>query len=253
MGKSAQVNGEWDRTKRAYLETTGGRLGTSLTLDARRSSRWGRSPRGPFVILGAEELLAGRWWFGLSEKRFSDAGVSGVILLCRKGEQLLDFGLPAARLRPLLPHLSLEGTRGERKLNVQQVGSRYLLRVPGRQDLDLDITEARGELSWLGVPSPETDRHPPVKSSTNVRTEKEAAASVDPPVAFFARVRNRVLEPLDDPGLEDGTMVLVTAARADKVPASSAMRRIVARGGPESLPGDLSERHDIYARPSGRS
>lgn len=261
MGKpTAQRRSEWDATKRAYLEVAGRRLGAPLTPDARASSRWARSLGGSFAILGADEVLPERWWFGLSEERFRETGVLGAILLCRKGEQVIDFGVPSAQLRPLLPHLSLEGTRGERKLNVQKVGSRYLLRVPGRQDLDLDLTEAKGDLSWLvatsgsvALPSTGTPGRLPGTSPDAIGSSEPVAAPTSLPVAFFAKVRKRVLEPLDDPGLEDGAVVLVTAVRAEYVPASSAMRRIVARGGPASLPGDLAERHDLYARPSGRS
>ena len=261
MGKStAQRNSEWDATKRAFLEAAGKRIGSALALDPRASSRGGRSPAGPFVILGADEVHAGRWWFGLSEERFQDAHVLGVILLCRKGGQLFNFGLPAARLRLLLPHLSREGTRGERKWNVQRSGSRFVLRVPGRQDLDLDLTDASDDLSWLvagNMPAAE-----PLADTAHARLPGRPVASVDtngpptvPPVrtiAFFARVRKRVLEPLDDPGLDDGAIVLVTAARTERVPATSAMRRIIARGGPASLPADLAERHDLYARPAAR-
>lgn len=261
MGKTtAQRNSEWDRTKRTYLEAASRRLGAPLTPDARASSRWGRSPAGPFAILGADEVRPNRWWFGLLEERFREARVLGAVLLCRKGEQLLDFGLPAARLRPLLPHLSREGTRGERKLNVQRLGSRYVLRVPGRQDLDLDLTDAKGDLSWLGAgpesaaqPAPDAHERVPRMPAASVRTEEALAASASLPVAFFARVRKRVLEPLDDSGLEDGAVVLVTAVPAKHVPASSAMRRIVARGGPSSLPADLAEKHDFYARQTSRS
>jgi hypothetical protein len=205
-------------------------------------------------------VLPGRWWLALTEERFKEGDVLGAILLCRTSDAMLDFALPAARLRPLLPHLSLEPKRGERKLNVQRIGSRYVLRVPGRQALDLDLTDARGDLSWLARdrasgPSrvPDSPTHSSRVATTHARAEDRQSAPAPVTVAFFAKVRKGALEPLDDPGLEDGAMVLVTAALADSVPASSAMRRIVARGGPASLPADLAERHDVYARSSSRS
>lgn len=257
---TVQRRSEWDGTKRAYLEAAGRRLGAPLALDARASSRWAHSPGGSFAVLGADEVLPDRWWFGLSEERFRATGVRGAILLCRKGDQLLDFGVPAARLRPLLPFLSLESTRRERKLNVQQIGSRYLLRVPGRQDLDMDLTEAKGDLTWLvagrvsNTPESAGGRgRIPAPAVDDVSSQEPAAAPAALPVTFFAKVRKGALEPLDDPGLDDGAVVLVAAVPAEHIPASSAMRRIVARGGPASLPNDLAERHDFYSRQSRRN
>src|SRR5262249_163880 len=136
-----------------------------------------------------------------------------------------------------------EQKRGERKINLHRVGSRYVLRVPGRPDLD--VTDTRGDLAWL---------HPGSRFQATVRPGGVAPMSSGPTdriaeqaSTFFAKVRKGLLEPLDATGLSDGDIVLVKATVSRRVPGSAALRRIVARGGPPSLPPDFAEQHDRYA------
>jgi hypothetical protein len=212
-----------------------------LQLEGRKGSRWARADEGVVAVLGADERLDDRWWFGLREKEFSDRDALGVILLCGSGEEVVDLGLAGSRVRELLPQLSLEPRRGERKLNIFRRGGRYELQVPGGRPVD--VTAARGDLSWLGAPSQSgRDRTAGADGSPGAQPKDEPVA------AFFARVRKGLLEPLDPTGLADGDIVLVTVAKAPTMPTSAALRRIVARGGPRSLPADFAEQHDRYAR-----
>ena len=52
---------------------------------------------------------------------------------------------------------------------------------------------------------------------------------------------------IDASGLADGELVLVRASRVASAPASAAIRKIVARGGPRTLPADFADEHDHYA------
>ncbi len=244
MGQAEKLT-TWDDLKRRYLASIQAR-GIPLELGGRHASRWARHPRGWVAIPSARESPRGdRWWLSLNEKEFESRDARGIILLCRAGEDLIDFGIPAERAREFLPHLSKEGRSGERKLNVVRRGERHVLQIPGGREIDL--TPARGDLSWLEPAS--FPPQPTVRKGSQARGAEPPAGAES---TFFARVRRGRLEPLDDIGLPEGDLVLVRATPARVVPATGALRRIVARGGPASLPADFAEQHDHYARGAAR-
>ncbi len=234
----------WDERKRDYVTSIARRTGVGLGLEKRISSRWVYSQSGSIAILASRSHApGGLWWFGLNEQEFKERKAIGLILLCEGEEGLLDFAFPAVSVDELLPYLSQEKQRGERKLHLFRRGGRYFLKMPQRPELD--VTGARGDFSWLEGPAMADSR--PLDRTPSQPTSKKPAAEA-PAAAFFARVRKGVLEPLDPPGLADGDVVLVRATIVKTVPGNAALRRIVARGGPATLPSDLAERHDHYAR-----
>ncbi len=227
----------WDALKRAFLESVRRDRGVAIELDHRTGSRWARSPAGAVAVLGSADH-GNKWWFGVREDEFLDRNPAGLILLCDAEEGLFHLGLASPRVRELLPQLSREGRRGERKLNLFRRGSRLVVQIPGGREVD--VSDARGDLTWL------------LATASAKRGLDEPPAGLDAapdivPLAFFARVRKGVLEPLDEIDLSDGDVVRVVATRASTVPQSAALRRIVARGGPPSLPRDFAEHHDRYA------
>ncbi len=230
MGRRAD---RWDGPKREYLE----RLGAEFRLD-RRGGRWATGPGGTIGIMASDTRDGEHWWFGLDAGEFERRGALGVVLLCQANGLLVDFGLPAERIRELLPKLGRDQSRGERKLNLVRRADRYVLQLPGGPEVD--VTEARGHLSWL-IPKRDSARGSP----RQVR-ERGPEDTADEHI-FFARVRRGVLEPLDPIALTDGSLVRVRVTPVPSVPGIAALRRIVAAGGPRDLPEDLAERHDHYA------
>lgn len=227
----------WDERKRAFLDSVRRERGVAIELEHRTGSRWARCPAGAVAVLGSGDH-GGKWWFGVRDEEFLRRNPLGVILLCDAEEGLFHLGLAARRVRELLPQLSREGGRGERKLNLFRRGSRFVVQIPGGRDVD--VSDARGDLSWLlAARSPASGVGEP---PSHVDGGLEGV-----PLAFFARVRKGVLEPLDAIALSDGDVVRVVATPAPTVPRSAALRRIVARGGPASLPRDFAEKHDHYA------
>src|SRR6266849_6708406 len=183
MGRSRDM----DEMKRDYLK----RKAAELALEG-RGSRWASGPRGTVSILAASEMRPDRWWFGLNEKEFHDRGALGMILLCKSSNELLDFGFAARRVLDLLPRLSAD-ERGERKFNVVRKERRLTLQVP--RDKAIDLTAARGDLSWL--PDASGSR---VAEVAHEGTRYASQDRVQPPEhVFFARVRGSLLEPLDPP------------------------------------------------------
>src|SRR5207249_3198315 len=163
----------------------------------------------------------------------------GVVLLCEDAKDLLDFWLPATQIRDLLPRLS-PGPNAERKFNVVCRRGRYWLQVPGGEDID--ITATRGNTSWLtGGPGSREDDTAQAPASPRAPREQ----------AFFARVRRGRLEPLDACPLEEGSVVIVRVEPVAAVPKRTALRQIVAAGGP-TLPSDFAEQHDHYIRGTPR-
>lgn len=236
----------WDDRKRGYLESVTRLIGVPLELEGRASSRWARCPAGVIAVLASRRHARQNWWFGLQEKDFQDRVPLGVILLCDSDDALLDFCIPALRIQELLPDLSRSGD--QREFNLFRRGHRYVLQVPGRGDVD--VTAARGDLSWLGTATASSVREQPAEGPASTDTGIEPVTKVG--ATFFARVRSGALEPLDATGLPEGELVLVRATPARIVPGNVALRRIVARGGPGSLPGDFAEQHDHYARGAAR-
>jgi hypothetical protein len=235
----------WEARKRRYLEALGEKVGVEFHLEGRRGSRWARSARGVIALLASREHPGPLWWFGLQPDEFDRQRALGVIFLCLTEDGLVDFGLPASRLKDLLPSVSREARTGEHKLHIVRQGPSFVLRPA------LDLTPFRSNVSWLqsGEAPPSSGdkkdpRHPPDAALGSGVPRSDAA--------FFARVREGRLEPLDPMGLREGELVLVRAAIAKAVPGNAALRRILARGGPEGLPVDFAERHDQYARETHR-
>lgn len=240
-GKSQAM---WDEVKRSYLKELRDRTGVDLSLD-RTNARWAWGPRGVIGILSAEERPEGdRWFMGLDEKAFGERQPLGVILLCeeRDGHRVV-HGFGASRWAEFLPRMSRDSSRGERKFDLRRRGDRYFL-------VGIDVTSALDDLSWLGGLGPVSVSRPAEAGSA---AEAADLASPRAEHTFFARVRGNVLEPLDPTGLSDGGLVLVSARLARVVPSNATLRRVVAAGGPASLPPDFAEQHDAYAHgASGR-
>lgn len=239
-----------DNVKRRYLLSLRSKTGLPWELERRKGSRWARTPSGDrCAILASTEASRGaQWWFGLSEKEFHDRAPLAIVLLCLSGDDVTDLVVPADRVKEFLPYLSREHQSGERKLNVFRRGERYVLPVPSRPDVDL--TETRGNYAWLRPDSSAPGRLSPDRAALQKATVAPAREGAG--LAFFARVRKGLLEPLDETGLADGDLVLVRAIVTRAVSANAAIRRIVARGGPGSLPADFAEQHDHYARGAAR-
>jgi hypothetical protein len=245
--KNMRASRDLDEVKRAYLQRVQPMTG-GLRLHGRRNSRWAVGAAGVVSILAASERRSDRWWFGLSGKAFETRKALGIILLCQsKVGGVDDFGLPARRVLEILPSLSSD-TRDEQKMDVVRHGDRFVLRVPGGDDIDL--TPARGDLSWLKGEPGGADRAEP----HDARDVNTSATDGPEPAerSFFAQFRAGHLEPLDPPPLSDGDLVLVKATRIGSVPGTAALRRIVANAGPTSLPPDFAERHDYYAHGAAR-
>ena len=227
---------EWDEGKRRYLAGLAAR-GVALTLEARRGARWATSGRGVVGILGASEVSSGeRWFLGLNEAQFRERQAIGVILLCERGDEMLDFGLPAGRLLVFLGRLSEVG--GERKINLVRSRDRYIIQVPGATGED--VSEALGNLDWLLAPAGGPAHRP--EPAPARRTAKPGRHG-----RFFAKVTRGRLQPLDPIDLKEGEVLLVRTERVPAAPRHASLRRILALGGPGDLPADLAARHDRYA------
>ena len=232
---------KWDEPKRDYLRRIREHTGVVLELEG-RGSRWASGPAGSIGIMASGTRDGQRWWLGLDESEFHERGALGLILLCQSRETLLDFALPRQRVLELVPGLGRD-RRGERKFNIVRRRDRYVLQLPGERDVDM--TASLGDLSWLKGEGSITPLGRSERRSTGELRLPGPAQDVE--AAFFARVRQGVLEPLDPTGLPEGALVRVRAAITESVPGISALRRILAAGGPEDLPRDLAERHDHYA------
>jgi hypothetical protein len=232
----------WHRRKQALLEKLRRERGVEFSPGERRGGRIARGPGGTLFLPAARERQRGRWWLGLNERAFLEtADVRGVVLLCETTHELFDFWLPADAVRQILPRLSL-GPNDERKFNVVRRRDRYWLQMPGGGDVD--ITARRGDTSWL------TTASGPAPSAAETARRDLPSAAVEH--AFFARVRKACLEPLDAVSLDEGAVVMVRVTPAVAVPRSAALRRIVAAGGPDTLPVDFAEQHDHYAHGARR-
>ena len=231
---------KWDARKRAYLRDVAGTL--ALRLDDRRGARWATGPRGIVAILGASEAPGGgRWFLGVNEAQFRERAPIGLVLLCEQGQKLLDFVLPADRLRPLLGRLSKVGA--ERKINLVRVRDRYIIQVPGADGAD--VTESLGNLSSLGAVADAPAAHEGLRLRKR-RGERGAN------LRFFAKVRRGRLEPLDPVDLREGEVLLIRTEALPAAPRHASLRHIVALAGPSDLPSDFAAQHDHYARGASR-
>ena len=162
--------------------------------------------------------------------------------MCESEGGLLDFGFPASFIHELLPKLSAEAGGRERKLHLLRRNNRFLLRLKGGEFQD--VTGHRGDFAWLEKLDSENGTRRGRPGEVRVRS--------DFMIGVYATCRRGRLELLDEIGLPDGTLVLAKIERVDSVPSTAALRRIVARGGPASLPSDFAEQHDHYARGAPR-
>jgi len=234
-GKSQRA---WDEDKRRFLEKLRERTGTKFWL-GRTNARWASGPPGIVGVVSAEERPEGdRWFMGLNEGEYRKRQPLGVILLCEERDgRLLQFGFGASRWAELVPRMSRDSSREELKFDVRRRGGRYLL-------AGTDVTSALDDLSWLAGPGP---------ASVPRLAEAGSAAKPAPPAqrsaehSFFARVRGAILEPLDPTGLSEGDLVLVSTRPAAAVPSNTTLRRVIAAGGPPSLPPDFAVQHDAHA------
>jgi hypothetical protein len=229
--------GHWDKLKRDLLEEIRLQAGATFSL-GRTNGRWASGPRGVVGIVSGEERPEGdRWLMGLDERAMDGRAPIGVILLCetRDGKRIV-LGFEASRWASLARGMSRDTARGELKFDLRRRGHRFLLAGE-------DVTPALDDLSWLGARAPDADQDRP-------GSPPAAGTPPEPPSVecrFFARVRGGALEPLDPPGLVEGDVVLVSAVPARAVPSNATLRRILAAGGPASLPADFADRHDLHA------
>jgi hypothetical protein len=230
---------EWDKIKRGLLEDLRARTGLSFSLN-RVNGRWASGPSGVVGIVSGEERPEGdRWFMGLDSRALGEQEPLGVILVCeaRDGRRIV-LGFAASRWEGLRGRMSQDSKRGELKFALRRRGDRY--RLEGA-----DVTSALDDLSWLGPAS--TSRPPEPRAVPEAPIVSPSAAH-----SFFARVRGRILEPLDPTGLSDGDVVLVSARPAPVVPSNATLRRLVAAGGPPSLPRDFADQHDVHAHGAQR-
>lgn len=246
---------EWAAIRRKFLGHAAAH-GVQLTL---RDRVWAITDDGRWVALPgtSDSPDADKWWLGSDPDKLRARKAAGVILLCQsRGGPLYPIGLPDTLLETIEPKLA----RNDRQLffNVAHRGGRFLLQLRGGDELD--VTANLDDLSWLaGEPegSHASRMHSFVAEGIPASSGHPIHARIaDAPEPlthrFFAIAKNKSLQPLDDVALEPGTVYLIEAREAATVPANASLRRILARGGPESLPVDFAERHDHYAHGAGR-
>ncbi len=237
MGSRAD---RWDQPKRTYLERVREETGVALELEG-RGARWASGAAGTIGLMASASRDGERWWLGLDENEFQKRHPLGLVLLCQSQDRLLDFGFPYERVLKLLPRLGRDRSRGERKFNLTCRRNRYWLQIPGEDGVE--VTDALGDVSWLRA----LGAAPRVRAARRTPDTGEPADELDSGRAFFARVKHGLLEPLDPMELPEGALVKIRATLADSVPKVSALRIILAGGGPAGLPADFAERHDHYA------
>lgn len=233
---------QWDKIKRIVLEELQERTGAAFSL-SRVNGRWASGPRGLISIVSGDERPEGdRWFMGLDARTLGEAEPLGVILVCeaRDGRRIV-LGFEASRWESLRERMSRDSKRGELKFALRRRGDRYLLE-------GTDVTSALDDLSWLSKPG---------SASSSLPGEARSVPDASPVLrgtahSFFARVVGRVLDPLDATELSDGDVVLVSARPAPIVPSNATLRRLIAAGGPSSLPPDFADQHDAHAHGAPR-
>ena len=233
---------QWDKVKRTFLEELQERTGADFSL-SRVNGRWASGSRGVIGIVSGEERPEGdRWFMGLDERALGEREPLGVILVCetRDGQRVV-LGFGASRWASLVRGMSRDSGRGEVKFALRRRGGRYFLERT-------DVTAALDDFSWLVEPASVGARNPAQAESVF------APPSVSPSAEhrFFARVGGGMLEPLDPTGLSEGDVVLVSTTPAPFIPSNATLRRLIAAGGPSSLPPDFAEQHDAHAHGAPR-
>ena len=231
----------WDSIKRTFLGELRDRTGADFLL-MRTNGRWAIGPRGVIGIVSGEERPEGdRWFMGLDDRGLGQTAL-GVFLVCeaRNGQRIV-LGFGRSRWDSILPGMSRDGNRGELKFDLRKRGDRYVL-------AGTDVTSALDDVSWLAEREPTE----PDKAAVGESQAKAVALPGGGERTFFARVHGTVLEPLDPTGLSDGDIVLVSTSPANALPSNATLRRIIAAGGPPSLPRDFADQHDIHAHGASR-
>ena len=257
MDMTKRSRSEWQSIRKAYLESIQRTRDLRLQL---RNRVWAVTDDGAWVALPGVTATSNPdlWWLTIRRDDYRERRALGAILLCASADEpLRDFGLPADLLAEIEPHLSLGTERPLLHFTVIRSRSRFELQL--KRSRALDITDRLGDVSWIAGsgrrPSPRTAA--PVASPTadhSLTAEAAPGYGAAPDsgpepgeLRFFARASDAGLEPVDPVGLQRGAVYLVRAARTAGAPRSTALRRILARGGPEDLPRDLSAQHDHYA------
>ena len=257
MDTAKRSRSEWQSTRKAYLESLHRARHLRLQL---RHRVWAVTDDGAWVALPGVTATSNPdlWWLSVRRDDYRERRALGAILLCASADEpLRDFGLPADLVAEIEPHLSLGTERPLLHFTVIRRHSRFELQLKGGRALD--ITDRLGDVSWIAGSTPRSSARaaaPPVSSAADHPLTAEAApgygatahSGPEPgELRFFARASDTGLEPVDPVELQRGAVYLVRATRTAGVPRSTALRRILARGGPEDLPRDLSAQHDHYA------
>lgn len=251
---------DWAQLRRSFIAGLAER-GVRLSL---RDRVWAVTADGDWIALPgtSDSPVPDRWWLGCDPEKLRARRPVGVALLCQaRSGPLHVIGIPSSALREIEPKLS----RNARQLffNVARRGDRFLLQLRGGEELD--VTQRLEDLSWIAATTPgETRAYRPPDPDAGIAAESvdRAVSTIGIPsgavatprsVRFFARCVQGALVPIDESQLEESATYLVEVQRVDGLPATRALRRILARGGPNDLPADLAERHDHYARGTHRA
>lgn len=252
---------EWRTVRQEYLDSLRANRGVDLRLT---KGAWAVAGDGRWIALPGVTATAKPdvWWLGVMHDELVARRAAGVILLCAEAnEPLRDFGLPASLLAEIEPQLSKTARPPQLHFTVVRRDGRFLLQLKGGRTLD--ITERLGDVSWIEASSRPTDvtdsrgGHSLVAetaepSAMRPSTGEPGWTSADTTASsderrFFARAGSSGLEPIDPVELAPGATYLVRITPVPGVPRSTALRRMLARGGPGDLPRDLAAQHDHYA------
>jgi len=242
---------EWRTVRRDYLEALRAERGIDLRL---QRGAWAVTDDHRWVALPGVTATAKPdvWWLGIMRDDFTTRRPAGVILLCASADEpLRDFALPASLLAEIEPHLSQTANPPQVHFTVVRQSGRFHLQLKGGRTVD--ISDRLGDVGWIGTsPRPAY----PAASGAGRAVGAEAAeprwtsadtSSSAAELHFFAQAGPSGLEPLDPVDLAPGTTYLVRVTAVAGVPRNTALRRMLARGGPADLPRDLAAQHDHYA------
>jgi hypothetical protein len=242
---------EWVKIRQRFLENVR-RRGVNLTL---RDRVWAVTPDERWVAIPgtSDSPVADKWWLGCDPEKLRTRRPIAVVLLCQaRGGSVHAISLPATAFRAFEGRLS----RNPRQVffNVMRRGPRFILQLRGGEELD--VTNHVNDLSWASGKNssalyPATSHESPASDVARETAAAEPAESLGA-FRFFAVAEKGNLRPLDEVALEPGSFYLVEAKQVPAVPATRALRRILARGGPADLPSDLAEEHDHYAHGAAR-